>query len=512
MLQIRSIRDSEFAPWNVAEVDGVFAGLSEDTVYLFEVGRADARAYVDDMALQREGPSTFRWCPNFYAGRVIAEIVSPDAVTQRYVLDVGPSPAKSGQEAFDEMVAEIRVFDQALLIGLSPATMAFGRDGRVGRYELDVSLSRVREHGPSFLNAIERIVRSPHRQLTADMQLLPLSRVRQLHPTSLLDRRLAALATGNSLQAELLDSFQVQGLTSAPTFDTPANRCLLALLKRFKATLISLEEAVKNLRLGSPHEEQLVRCERRLHDLGVLAKRTHKFLLGPLFREVIKAETSASGLTQISAQPTYSRAYRLGCRALSMQIDGEEATDQLHVLPSWGIYETWCFLTVADCAAQVTGRAGAERPSKAVHAERAIHFELAGGDRLEILFQATFPSLKASTGRVGWSISGERRPDIVLVHHRSADVRTMLFDAKWRSGRSNVLDAMESAHVYHDALRVNDARPSHCALLLPGLPSVPELETEGFMETHGVGSVSSVRVGASGNLRVQEIIRSWLEA
>jgi hypothetical protein len=335
MLRIRSTRESDDAPWHIAEVDGVFAGLSEDTAYLFEVGHADMRAFVDDVALQREGHTTFRWCPNFYAGRVVAEIVSPDNVVQRYVLDVGPSPTKSGQEAFDEMVAEIRAFDQALLSGLSPATMAFGRDGRVGRYQFDVSLSRMREHGPAFLEAIERIVRSPHRQLTADMQLLPLSRVRRLHPTSFHDRRLAALATGSDLQSESLDSFQVKSLTSASTFDTPANRCLLALLKRFKATLVSLEEAVKDLRLGSPQEEQTVRSERRLQDLGVLAKRTHKFLLGPLFREVAKAETSASGLTQISAQPTYSQAYRLGCRALSMQMDGEEAADQLHVLPSW---------------------------------------------------------------------------------------------------------------------------------------------------------------------------------
>lgn len=513
MLRIRLLRNAEGSPWEDVKPDCVLPGLIEDTDYLLEVGHADAEAFVDDVPLQRESSTAFRWRPSFYAGRVLVEVVRGESASQRsrYHLDVSPTPSKSGQDEFNAMVAEIRAVDQSLLSGLSSATMAFGVEGCSGRYELDVLLARIREYGPSFLDAVELIVRSPHRFLAAEMQTLPLSRVRRLHHSALQDRRLAAIATGQSLPSESIDSFQVSGLTSAPTFDTPTNRTLLALLRRFRATVVSLEEAVHCCSLGSPQEEQLLRTQRRLHDLEALARRTHKLLFGPLFQEVSKAETSAAGLTQIAAQPNYSRAYRLGCRALATELDGSESSDQLHVPPSWGIYESWCFLNVITCVAQTTGSTPIERPAKAAAAERAVSFELPDGNRLEVLFQATFPSLKVTTGRLGWSLSGERRPDIVLVLHDSSGARAMVLDAKWRSGRSNVLQAMESAHIYHDALRIGAAQLSRCMLLLPGLPSVAELERDEFIRAHGVGALSSIRPAAVGLPRMRDLIKDWLE-
>jgi hypothetical protein len=513
MLRIRTLRASEDSPWLEVLPDCVLAGLNEDTDYVLDVGSEGVEAFVDDVPLPREGTTAFCWRPGFYAGRVAVEVVRGDNSSQRYLLDVSPSLSKSGQDEFDEMVTEIRAFDQSLLSGLSSATMAFGREGRSGRYELDVLLSRIREHGPSFLDAIELIVRSPHRFLAADRQVLPLSRVRRLHHTAFQDRRLAAIATGQALPSESMDSFQVNGLTSVPTFDTPANRTLMALLRRFRATVVSLEGAIQRCGLGSPQEDQLLRSKRRLHTLGALSTRARKLLFGTLFREVSTAETSAAGLTQIASQPNYSKAYRLGCRALSTQLDGEDFSDQLHVPPSWGIYETWCFLGIVTSTAHVTGCKPINGPSKAVTTERAVHFELHDGQRLEVLFQATFPSLKPTTNhRLGWSLSSERRPDIVLVHHWSSGAKAMVLDAKWRSGKSNVLQAMESAHIYHDALRIGDSRPSPCVLLLPGLPSVPELEKDKFIQVHGVGAVTSVRIAAAGMPRVQQLIKTWLES
>lgn len=512
MLRIRLLRSAENESWQVVQPDGVLRGLNEDADYLIDVGHVGSEAFVDDVPLQQESPTAYRWRPSFYAGRVVLEVVLSDKASLRYFLDVSPSPAKSGQDEFDEMVAEIRAFDQLLLSGLSPATMAFGREGCSGRYELDVLLARVRKYGPLFLDAVELIVRTPHRFLAADTQVLPLSRVRRLHHSALQDRRLAAIAAGRSLPCETIESFQVNGLTSAPTFDTPANRTLLALLRRLRAAVASLEEAVQLSDLASPQDEQLLRSKKRLHDLSTLANRTHKLLFGSLFREVSKAETSAAGLTQISAQPSYSRAYRLGCRALATRLDGIDASDLLHVPPSWGIYESWCFLCVVTCVAQVTGSAALERMAKANAAERSVHFELSEGHVLEVLFQATFPSLKATTNRLGWSLSGERRPDVVLVHHRSSGPRGMVFDAKWRSGIGNVLQAMESAHIYHDALRIGTTQPTPCILLLPGLACVAELEKDDFIQAHGVGAVSSVRPGAAGLPRMQELIKAWLES
>lgn len=490
----------------------VGTGLHEDTDYLLGTGtRPDTRVFVDDVELHREPTSLLRWRPSFYAGRVAIDVVTPDQQGTRYFLDVSPSPAKSGQAEFDEMVADIRAFDRALLGGASSASMEFGHTGNPGKLAHDILLARIREHGPAFLAAVEAIAGSPHRSLAAEAKVLPLSRIRRLHHSSLQDRRLAAMATGHSPSPESLDSLQVNSLTSAPTFDTPANRALLALLRRFRAAVTGTQERVKELKLGSPPEEQALRVERRLEDLDRLGVRTHKLLFGPLFSEVTSGETSSAGLTQIAAQPTYSRAYRLGCRALSFDVDGTDATDQLHVAPSWGIYETWCYLRVLRTVSEVTAVGGIPSEPRAVAAERSTSFTLGNGETLEVLFQATFPSLKAASKRSGWSLSRERRPDIVLVRSKEDVAKSLVLDAKWRSGRENVLDAMASAHLYHDALRIGKVAPSPCLLLFPGQDTVPELEADEFMHSHGVGAIRSFGVGGGGPERLAAVLSKWIQ-
>lgn len=510
MLRIRRANQQDNSAWTEIEAHQVLAGLTEDTDYVLDAGRSDAQVFVDDVELRRNGSSQFLWRPSFYAGTVVAEVVLPSEIRPQYILDVSPSPSKSGQAEFNAMVADIRAFDQTLLSGTSSATMAFGRQGRTAKYESDILLARLRRYGPSFLDTVEAIGCAPHRFLSADSKVLPLSRVRRLHHTSLQDRRLAAIATGRILGTESMDSFQVNSRTSAPTFDTPANRSLLALLRRFHASVSSVREKVQGLKLGSPQDEQRLRVERRVRDLDNLARRTQKLLFAPFFREVTCGETSSAGLTQIAAQPTYSRAYRLGCSALVTALEGDNGSDQLHVPPSWGIYETWCYLCVARCVTALTCASPTEMAAKAVSAERALRFKLDEKQGLELLFQATFTALEAPATRIGWSLSRERRPDIVLVHYGPNGARALVFDAKWRSGREKVLDAMASGHIYHDALRIDGAPPTPCLLLLPGQSSVPELEQDAYVHAHGVGAISSVRVGGTGTARISEVLKAWL--
>ncbi|SEK14931.1 DUF2357 domain-containing protein [Variovorax sp. OK202] len=511
MLRFRRATAPDGETWTELEPGQVGAGLTEDTNYLLTTGsRPDTRIFVDDVELQRESASLLKWRPSFYSGRVAVDIVAPGEQKTRYFLDVSPSPAKSGQAAFDDMVADIRAFDQALLVGASPASMEFGHAGKPGKLASDILLARLREHGSAFLSAVETIASSPHRSLAAEAKVLPLSRIRRLHHSSLQDRRLAAMATGHSPSPDAMDSLQVSSLTSAPTFDTPANRALLALLRRFRAAVTATCDKVRELGLGTPKEEQALRVECRLEDLDRLGSRTHKLLVGPLFGEVAGGVTSSAGLTQIAAQPTYSRAYRLGCRSLSTEVDGSDSNDQLHVAPSWGIYETWCYLRVLTVVGQLTGVAGVPSEPDTVSAERSTSFALAGGAKLEVLFQATFPALKAYSKRSGWSISRERRPDIVLVHSEAGYRRSLVLDAKWRSGHENVLDAMASAHIYHDALRVGCAPPNPCLLLLPGRDTVPELEEDAFIQANNVGAISCVKVNGGGEARLSALLKQWL--
>ncbi len=128
VLRIRRANEGNSNAWAELQAHDVQTGLTEDTDYLLSVGRPNARVFVDDVELRRDGSSLFSWRPSFYAGTVVAEVVVPHEEISRYLLDVSPSPSKTGQTEFDAMVADIRDFDQTLLIGTSSATMAFGQE------------------------------------------------------------------------------------------------------------------------------------------------------------------------------------------------------------------------------------------------------------------------------------------------------------------------------------------------------------------------------------------------
>ena len=86
-----------------------------------------------------------------------------------------------------------------------------------------------------------------------------------------------------------------------------------------------------------------------------------------------------------------------------------------------------------------------------------------------------------------WSISKERVPDLVLTMYDSKGVRFIVLDAKYRTSRPNVLDAMESAHIYQDSLRIGSRRPEASLLLIPSSGGASWLEDPAFQAEHRMG-------------------------
>jgi hypothetical protein len=62
-----------------------------------------------------------------------------------------------------------------------------------------------------------------------------------------------------------------------------------------------------------------------------------------------------------------------------------------------------------------------------------------------------------------------------------------VFDAKYRASRANVLEAMASAHIYQDSLRIGGDRPAGSLLLVPAAGGAPWLESPEFQGRHRVG-------------------------
>ena len=488
--------------------------LRECERYILEVPNVDhARLFVDDVEIPRAERGRFEWTPGFYAGRVeLVVTVEPDTQTLFYAC-VGPSSSKVTDEQFEVMVREIREFRASLLLGSSSAAMTFGDNPAMSGLNELLRLDRLRQHAPEFLRAVRAICRKPHRSLCRGDSLVPLTRAKRLPPLALREPRIAAIAAGHLNNSAELDSLYVATSVPVHTFDTPSNRALKALLKKVMAHAGDLLIAVSEGKIGGDHEEQALRRPRRERFLRRVVEDAKGLLKQEPFRSVARAETSAASLTQISAQPAYGRAYRRGTRALLRGVGGEPEGDHLRVSPTWGVYETWAFVHLLSQLADLFGQQQWKvTRSGIVSAAESYILELADGVRIEAHFQGNFPAGGPSMNRAGWSLSRFRIPDIVIAVRIANRLDFVVLDAKYRSKRENVLDAMESAHIYHDSLRIDNQRPAFCAILLPAPPEVPALDEDSFLYEHGVGTINRFATGGDGVTRCVQLIANWIES
>jgi hypothetical protein len=209
-------------------------------------------------------------------------------------------------------------------------------------------------------------------------------------------------------------------------------------------------------------------------------------LTRPPLDGLARVEVSPAGLNAVASDPAYARAHRMGWLCMRKGFAGEATADELWLPPTWEVYERWCWVVLRrqlEAAGFVETQAAATRLG---HDAAWCGVDRAG-TLASLLFQARFPSWSAATQSRGRSLSSELRPDLVLLLETAGRVRFDVFDAKYRTTRSNVLDAMKSAHVYHDALQLDGKRPDRVTLLVPAGGGAPWLEESSFHDDHGVG-------------------------
>lgn len=493
---------------------GSVSGLREDTAYVLEMAGDAQRLYVDDIPLVDGPAGQFAWASSFFAGRVEAVAVDAKGRETSYYLEVAPSSEKVQEDQFASMIAAIRKFDQRLLLGETAACLGFGKAGSGGKFDALVRWERIRRHGREFLKYIDAITRTPHANLKPLRQALPLARIKRLPLSALQDKRIVALTAGQLPEGENFEALRVHVHAPTATIDTPANRAICALLKRFQQALVGLQAWVIKIQDKLSKAEDSGRCQRRLDILRAYDTEVRRLLSCHPFRDLKQAETTAAGLTQVVANPTYARAYRIGTEALRLGVNDRSDTEHLRISPSWGVYETWCYVALVDAleaGLHVEFKQGRSKFAEATP-ELSLLAQLPDGRELELLFQTTFRSDGLSGNKQAWSLSKERRPDIVLIVSDDNEHRTFILDAKYRSGKSNVLDAMASAHIYHDSLFLAGRRPDLCLLLLPGNAEVESLEKHETWETYSVGTISNYSVGATGVQRCVVAISAWLHA
>ncbi len=482
---------------------GLNRGFSElrEVVFLGP-SEAGCRLLVDDAPLAEVAagkPRRWTWTPGFYAGEVRADLVSADGRRLgTWRLDVSPDARKLGRDLFFEMLAELLDFDPSLVVGKEPARQRFGALGP-GQDPL-VALARLRTRQTPIRQALRALLREPKRALRARRRLVPPHRIRRA------DRRTAQAALRQPALLAAMGRIDSLDLTSPAGelmadvpeverhYDSPANRCLLAMLQALQRRCAGVRAELERKVEAESRSDTATGLLRRWPTWKDFLRGMRQELLAAArrqpFCEVSRPEVTAAGLNAVSGNPLYARFWRLAWEALRTGIDGLECEDLLPLSPTWEIYERWCFVELSRHLKTLLPDLEWRRTSRQRFDGRGR-----GDLQLCLRLQPSFANTSGQEKPGFWSISGQRFPDIVLSWEHRAEAGFLVLDAKYRVTRENVLDAMSSAHLYQDSLRMGRRRPIASLLLVPASGGAPWLESPDFVAEHRVG-VAALRPGS----------------
>ena len=495
VLEVGSLADLQASPSNRRiEPNTISAGFHEGTRYAIQKPADSGRFLIDDQDLESTD-GHWVWDPGFYAGLVRAELLSADdRVRATYLLDVSPHPDKLGRDSFQLMLDQIWQFDPSLVLGTEPAQSPVGHEAQIG--DPWIEYARLRSYGEKFVRALSAIAHRPIRELRSQREQLPLERVRRA------DRQTVLAALQDSHLLSVLvdrDSISIP-ISALPPFDVPVaretldsagNRCIAAIAHMVTRRAVSLRAALHaevDQDESDTRTSLLSRWPRRRDFLDRMVRLLRHLQRSSPLVEVTRREISAEGLNAVSADPAYACAYGLGWRILRHGIEGSPDSEHLWISPTWEIYERWCFVQLGKAirALEPVYRWSISRN----HKSKATAAFIASNGRqvcVELLLQPKFPAGDQRLTAGFQSISGRREPDIVLTRTDRDGPKWYVLDAKYRTTRSNVLDAMASAHIYRDSLRWNERRPERAVLLVPRSGGAPWMEQPDFIRQHRVG-------------------------
>jgi hypothetical protein len=196
------------------------------------------------------------------------------------------------------------------------------------------------------------------------------------------------------------------------TVDSAANRAMLALIRavarRARMLLDRLGAKVKSEQISETRTSVVERWPMRQAFLQNALQQLVTSLSTYPFNKVQNADISAAGLTAVSADPLYARAWNRGWKAIRTRMESNVSTERLWISPTWEIYERWCFLQIGKLIA-------ASLPEYNWSCTRAP-WRLTGvcqQERAELALQPRFPA-KSEPSQGRWSVSREREPDLQL--------------------------------------------------------------------------------------------------
>lgn len=361
---------------------------------------------------------------------------------------------------------------------------------------------------PVLVTGVRRLMRAPRQQVQSYSDDVPMHMVRKA------DRETLSWLTRHPGTALAVDRWYMPLQHGrAPAFpqrlsrdsdDHPANRYVAWLVRRVAQVLEALSRTLEH---AANHRDGLKDtaswCRARAEEAQRGAALLHTLLKHRFWRELEPQPASEAALVTVRNDPAYGFVHRHARRflaaALSLKVEAERLPAP--VRPSFDLYELWTFLALKQHLAMCYPTANWRwNPSKSPElyggfgARSAFTAQIPGRGTLTLTFNQTFPGWLASRrsdSPAFWSITRERRPDLVLSWKGKDAVSTWVcFDAKYRVKAQALADAFGSLHLYRDSLYWK-AFGGQCRgglLLVPAQDEAcsPWFERQ-FLEQFGIG-------------------------
>ena len=504
--------------------DALSLPILDDTVVVEENREVILRAPPESRAFHQgvelpyhEDAGGFPIRPRFEVGTLDLQIEHADG-TRTLRMEVQPSRRKLSPSAWATMLDDIEAWLPQVLVGAEATSHGMvGLSGASSPLLVQALIPLI----PELAAAVGAVVQSPRIVRRRRSTHMPIHKVRRARrrTTRWLGRHpeVAGWAVG---EAGSGPPPEVPLVRLKDTVDHAANRHIAWMVRRVAKVLLDVAAVLDPLsRDDGALTQRPWWCRERAAALRAGASGLERLLQRTFLGDLKPEPANEAALLVVVDHPLYRRVHTLGRRFLAARFTLEAGDTGAPVRPSFDLYELWTVLAVRRMLDTHLGNSIQwQRPrgfEKILRLGTGHAWWRGRSERGELTlhFNLTFPSMLVGTGRLGQaSISTQRRPDLCITWS-GRSTRWLALDAKYRAGRAHLGAAMESAHLYRDALRWPDfGGPARGALLLAPAKTddCTAWFSRAFWAEHGVG-VAELRPGTDPDPTLAEWVATQLD-
>lgn len=453
--------------------------------------------YIDDSPIPTDSSDAYwEWSPGFCSGRVAVEVSSPDVFRpQIYFFEVSADKNKVDTAQFRQFLEDIAEYLPEYLLGSDPEPAQAGVGGKSPLVSLWIAYARFKANAEAYLTALQAISERPITRLKYLRESVDISQAKRIDAVTIGFLRsnpslLNALAhqKDNTLDGpNVIRDTRVNVPFHDPSVDNPPNRLILRQIKEISRQNSWLQrELVAYKGSGADAGSDLSQSTpRRLRYLSKFERKLRQITNSETFTAVASQSSRVAGLNAVSANPVYDRTHKLGLSILKKGISELSNAEMQYLSSTWRIYEAWCFCVMASALKEMY-----PDYDWALHRSKSYSDSLLEGRKgnriIRLYDQLVCPSLEKENSYGYISISRERRPDFVLEIENQSSRRFVCLDAKYRVSRPGLLEAMASAHIYQNSIKLNGNPPLASCLIAPNVKNVERLAEKSYLDNYNV--------------------------